>query len=203
VLYPKVLPSICFTNKETYQEAVLVYIRRTRFALHGRPDTLQRLMKGFLKQFNGNEGFNAVRMLSVSGPSSSKIHELTHFVADCPGLRSFIWLFSANEFVVWLDDEPHQSMNEDTRESYVRIMKEQKKKHWIDIHNFLKKVSKGGLRHLKIVCLGSFRDRHFLFPPKCSFQKLLSKSTKDAPQSFRMSFEYVDDSATHWIREVR
>jgi hypothetical protein len=100
VLSPKTLPSICFTSKGIWQEAVLAYIRRTRFILESR--TAQDQLDIWLsRKFSDSQGFKAVRMLSYYGSSYSMFSLIERavvpglpnrppFVGRCHGLRHLI-----------------------------------------------------------------------------------------------------------------
>jgi hypothetical protein len=111
VFYPMTLPSICFTSKTIWAEAVLAYIRRTRFVfvecIQGSRDRpKQDAFLAFLARFPDNQGFNAVRMLTYRDFSRFQSHwpvghndtttsrQPAYLIARCPGLRSLVWELS-------------------------------------------------------------------------------------------------------------
>ena len=104
VLYPNLLPNICFTSKQVRVEATLAYIRRTRFVI--QPDDYAypvfSEMSGFLSQFPDETGFGAIRMLYYAG---TMVRYLTGFsdsgtpdgfLTRCTGLRSLIMEVNAD-----------------------------------------------------------------------------------------------------------
>jgi hypothetical protein len=94
VLSPQTLPSICFTSKQVRSEAILAYLRRTRFIFEQGCVRQLFAFDSFVSQFE--RGFEAIRMLSfydvIWFGESDFPGEFypERLVSKCAGLRSLV-----------------------------------------------------------------------------------------------------------------
>ncbi|KAF2649902.1 hypothetical protein K491DRAFT_683441 [Lophiostoma macrostomum CBS 122681] len=122
-LYPMTLPSICFTSKAVWTEAVLAYIRRTRFIIvdlyqwvRERDCNSHGKLATFLARFPDKKGFSAVQMLGFRGfrgyyhmaEAIWGVPQPDHLVRQCPGLRSLVLELNW-EFVVGVSRQLRKS----------------------------------------------------------------------------------------------
>jgi hypothetical protein len=160
VLYPHVLPSICFTTPAVREEVILAYIRRTRFVLesadHWRHETPQKMLVDFLAQFPDNSGYKAIRMLSFhdyvisyASPFGGSLDLHRHgFITRFTGLRSLIVDVAARVCV-------GQDENGDDR----LLLKAEETK---EKYHCSEELEAKTLRHFKVVCLSDPIHRHVL-----------------------------------------
>jgi hypothetical protein len=83
---PNRLPGICYASKYTWNETRLVYIRRIRFVTDGLDGVLE--LCSWLREFEYNQGFKAIRMLGVTGEALASTNETWDLLCSCSGLRS-------------------------------------------------------------------------------------------------------------------
>ncbi|KAF2114252.1 hypothetical protein BDV96DRAFT_647718 [Lophiotrema nucula] len=77
--FTKILPKVCFMDRRTFYEAVLVYLRRSQIVLEdGGGKTLPKLI-AFLSRFPRNEGFDAIREVTFLKAFTSYEFKLKSF----------------------------------------------------------------------------------------------------------------------------
>jgi hypothetical protein len=93
-LYPQTLLLLCFTNRQTYNEGVHTWLRRTSFVLSDDTERSQEPLLRFIHRFSA--GYKSIRMLTFKNAIQFDYgHHMPYSVYknivgiywNCPGLR--------------------------------------------------------------------------------------------------------------------